>query len=58
MSMCATIDYCHGWNDAVNQLVCCEECVYAPFCDMHERKVHELGEEEANEWYCADGRRD
>lgn len=28
VSQCITSDYCNGWNDAVDSIVRCKDCIY------------------------------
>lgn len=58
VSQCITSDYCRGWNDAVNHIVRCEECVFHTYEEPGRVYCPNIvGGWVSNDFYCADGER-
>lgn len=42
VSMCITSDYCKGWNDAVDSIVHCKDCIhYKPLLVTYHNAIYE-----------------
>lgn len=61
MSQCVSVDYCKGWNDAVDTIVRCKNCIFRdiagvpPFMYYYCRNVKGLSDVIKDDDYCSCG---